>query len=58
MYLYHLSDNNEDIKVATKMICYTRTTSTIHELPAVYPNSSLSELQSDNDIKNLICEKV
>ena len=58
IYLYNFSDNNEDNKVATKIICYTRSTPTIHELPVVYPSTSLSEFQSLDDIKNFIFEKV
>ena len=53
---------SNDEKVATKLICYTRSTSSIHQLPAVFPRTSFyspEELQqSKNCIENLICEKV
>ena len=49
-------------KVATKLICYTRSTPSIHQLPVVHPKATFSsdkELQQSNDhIKNLICSKV
>lgn len=62
MHLYYFSEDNEDYKVATKLICYTRSTPTIHQLPAMYPrsaSSSYEEFQSSDDlIKRIICEKV
>ena len=53
---------SSDEKVATKLICYTRSTSSIRQLPAVFPRTSFyspEELQqSKNCIENLICDKV
>ena len=53
---------SNDGTVATKLICYTRSTSSIHQLPAVFPRTSFytpEELQqSKYCIENLICEKV
>ena len=56
---YH--DFSENDEVATKIICYTRSTPAIHQLPAVYPNSALSYnevLQLSDNMRRLICEKV
>ena len=51
-----------DNKIATKLICYTRSTPSIHQLPAMYPRttfSSAEELQQSNGhIEDLICDKV
>ena len=51
-----------DRKIATKLICYTRSTPSIHQLPAIYPTttfSSAEELQQLNGhIEDLICDKV
>ena len=51
-----------DGKIATKLICYTRSTPLIHQLPAMYPRtkfSSTEELQQSNGhIEDLICDKV
>ena len=62
MYAYHFSEDNKDNKVATKLICYIRSSPSIHQLPAVYPRTALShteEFQSSDDlIKSLIYEKV
>ena len=58
-YNIHFSD---DDKIATKLICYTRSTPSIHQLPAVFPRTtfySAEELQKSNDlVKHLICDKV
>ena len=54
----HFSD---DDKVATKLICYTRSTPSIHQLPAVYPRatfSSAEEQQSNGHIEDLVYDKV
>ena len=50
-------------KVATKLICYTRSTPSIHQLPAMYPRttalSSAEQLQQSNNlVEDLICDKV
>lgn len=56
---YNFSGNN---KVATKLICYTRSTPSIHQLPAVHPRRAFSSteelLQSNKYIEDLICDKV
>ena len=57
--MYFSNDN----KVASKLICYTRSTQVIHQLPALYPRIasfySTEELQqSKHHIVDLICEKV
>ena len=53
---------SDDNKIATKLICYTRSTPSIHQLPAMYPRttfSSAEELQQSNGhIEDLICDKV
>ena len=53
------SDNG---KIATKLICYTRSTSSIHQLPAMYPRTTFSSVeglqQSNGHIEDLICDKV
>ena len=57
--IYHDFSVNDE--VATKIICYTRSTPAIHQLPAVYPNSALSStelLQLSDSMRRLICEKV
>ena len=53
----HFSGNG---KVATKLICYTRSTPSIHQLPAMYPKAALpSAEQPSNDlVEDLICDKV
>ena len=54
----HFSGNG---KVATKLICYTRSTPSIHQLPAMYPRSlsSVEQLQQSNNlVEDLICDKV
>ena len=49
-------------KIATKLICYTRSTPSIHHLPAVFPRTtfcSAEDLQkSNNVVEDLICDKV
>ena len=53
------SSNGE--KVPTKLICYTRSTPSIHQLPAVFPSHSTDheELQQlKMFIEKLIIEKV
>ena len=51
-----------DDKVATKVICYTRSSSSIHQLPVSFPKaafSSAEELQqSTKYVKDLIYDKV
>ena len=55
--IVHYSGNG---KVATKLICYTRSTPSIHQLPAMYPKAALpSAEQPSNDlVEDLICDKV
>ena len=50
-------------KVATKIICYTRSTPSIHQLPPMYPRttavSSTEQLQQSNNlVDDLICDEV
>ena len=60
LYIVHFSGNG---KVATKLICYTRSTPSIHQLPAMYPRitalPSAEQLQQSNNlVEDLICDKV
>ena len=51
--------SSNDDKVPAKLICYTRSSPSIHQLPAVFPSHSTEELQqSKHIIENLISEKV
>ena len=48
-------------QIATKIICYTRSSSLIHQLPTVYPRSTDSTAEDKSSkqyIETLICEKV
>ena len=54
----YFSNDNE---VATKLICYTRSTSSIHQLPEMFPRTFYSDEefhQSKMHIEDFICEKV
>jgi len=48
--------------IATKLICYTRSNSSIHQLPATYPRSALSTPEefekAEQLVEKLIYEKV
>ena len=53
---------SNDDKVATKLICYTRSTPSIHQLPTMFPRMSFCDTeelqQSKKCIEDLIYEKV
>jgi len=62
MSLNHDAPISTQNKVANKMICYTRSNSSIHQLPAAYPRSALSTAEefekSEQLIEKLIYDKV
>ena len=53
---------SNDDGIATKIICYTRSTSSIHQLPPAFPSKSFfsaEELQQfKTSIKDLVCKEV